>query len=897
VSTANCPCCGNKEPVPAGPPGRRILCTNCGTPFVPGAEPTPPPPEPEPTPVGETAEAVPVVEVEPVEVPSPKKKPKPPSPPRRRRRERETDADMETQPEVPRHDEDDGPFVPPPSDRRRKKSGAGGALILGAAAFFLVLVCGGLGLGGYLYFRSYFDGTVAETTGKEGGTEKQPAAQETEFVEAGKSARSGDVRVSLSSAVVDVVTGTEGGAEFRSADKLLAVKVRIDNLSDGRKVEYAGWGADPGADERPRLSDDQGHAYKLVTFGGDRRAAGQLRSESIGPKKTVNDLIVFDPPGNGVEFLKLELPARNFGGSGRIGFRLPRSAIRFGAAPAEDDKSRSVPELMRALKDPDANVRRAAAAALGARGSGAALARNDLGAALKDSDASVRLAAAEALGKIGPTAHTAYPALVRALGDSDEAVRKAARESLGKIGKPFPEDVAALSAALKDPNANVRGFALETLLGMDLDVKTAAPLYAALLKDPDKRLRLEAARALAKAGPKGREAAFAALLEAQKDADPDVRKAAAEALATMGPGAANDVPALRAALKEKAVPAELRARAARSLGALGAGARDAVPDLAEALRSSDLTIRRAAAAALAQVGPDAKGAISELTQALADKDKQVRRSALEAVGKVGADGKPAADEVSDLLTDPDPETRKMARQVLAQIAPDAALTANSQALFNPDEAVRLEAAEALLAMGAAAKPRTSELIAAVRGDKSPAVRLKAAQALVVIDPTTNAPVGALADLLSGTDAKMRGEAAEALATIGGVARDAVPALNGALKDKDPAVRKNAAVALSKVGEPALPALTNLVESLSERRLHEPVLLALKNIGWVKAVPPLIKALKDQDPSVRLGAARALGQFGEDAGDAVKQLSGAMASEKDEETKKVMREALKRIKPQ
>jgi HEAT repeat protein len=843
---------------------------------------------------------VPVVEVEPVEaVPLPKKKPKPEPPPRRRRREADTADEMETLPDVPRNDEDedDRPSERPSRGRRRKskKSSAGTvALVLGGVAFLGVLVCGGLGIGAYLYFRDSVEGLVAEETGKEAATDRAPAPREAEFAEAGKGARAGDVRVSVSSAVVDVVSGTEGGADFRSADKLLAVKVRIDNLSESRKVEYTGWGADTGGDELPRLTDELGHAYKLVTFGGDRRVTGQVRSETIGPKKAITDLIVFDPPAEDVQLLKLELPARNVGGSGKLGLKLPRSSILFGAQEVE--KSRSVPQLMEALKNPDAKTRLSAANALGSRGPAAALAAEQLGATLKDRDAAVRLAAAQALGRIGPTAHAAYAPLVRALGDEDPAVSKAARESLDKVGRPFREDIPKLSAALKDPSPAARTFALQTLLGMELDVKTAAPLYAALLKDEDKNLRLEAARALGKVGPKGHDAAFAALMEAQKDRDPEVRRAAAEALAAMGPGAAGDMPALRKALKEKAAPAEVRAQAARSLGALGAGARDAVPDLAEALRSSDVTLRRAAAAALNQIGPDAKGAIIPLRDALGDKDKEVRRGALEAIGKLGAEGKGASGEVSDLVADPDPETRKAATKVLAQIDPDAALSAFARALFNPDEGVRLEAAEALLAMGKTAQPRVSDLIAAVRGDKSPVVRLKAARALTVIDPTSNAPVPALAEALAGTDAERRREAAEALAAVGAVARDAVLALSGALKDKDPAVRKNAAVALSKVGDPALPALTNLIAALSERKLHEPILVALKNIGPVKAVPPLIAALKDKDPSVRLGAAVALAQFGDDAADAVKPLGTAVAVEKDEDVKKAMRDALKRLKP-
>ena len=224
------------------------------------------------------------------------------------------------------------------------------------------------------------------------------------------------------------------------------------------------------------------------------------------------------------------------GGTEKLGPKGTSPTNRGGAPPAENDKPRTVPELMRALKDPDAKVRLAAANTLGERGPAAALAAKPLGEALKDPDAKVRLAAAKALGRIGPTAHPAYPALVHALGDDDEAVRKAARASLGTLKKSAGQYVPELSAALKDPSAPVRVFALQALLGMDMDVKKAAPLYAALLKDEDRGLRLEAARALGKVGPKGRDAAFAALLEAQKDKDPEVRKAAADALAAMDPG-------------------------------------------------------------------------------------------------------------------------------------------------------------------------------------------------------------------------------------------------------------------------------------------------------------------------------------------------------------------------
>src|SRR5690242_5146325 len=67
VSTATCPCCGSKESVPETSAGKRVLCSNCGTPFVAGAAPPPPPEEPAPA-AAEPVEDAPIdgVALEPV---------------------------------------------------------------------------------------------------------------------------------------------------------------------------------------------------------------------------------------------------------------------------------------------------------------------------------------------------------------------------------------------------------------------------------------------------------------------------------------------------------------------------------------------------------------------------------------------------------------------------------------------------------------------------------------------------------------------------------------------------------------------------------------------------------------------------------------------------------------
>jgi HEAT repeat protein len=94
-----------------------------------------------------------------------------------------------------------------------------------------------------------------------------------------------------------------------------------------------------------------------------------------------------------------------------------------------------VPALTALLKDPDEDVRKEAADALGECGKEARDAVKALAELLKDTDKEVRCAAAEALGNIGPEARDAVPALKAARGDKSEDVQQAAAEALESIGE------------------------------------------------------------------------------------------------------------------------------------------------------------------------------------------------------------------------------------------------------------------------------------------------------------------------------------------------------------------------------------------------------------------------------------------------------------------------------
>ncbi|HJP55445.1 MAG TPA: M56 family metallopeptidase [Gemmatimonadales bacterium] len=204
-------------------------------------------------------------------------------------------------------------------------------------------------------------------------------------------------------------------------------------------------------------------------------------------------------------------------------------------------------------------------------------------AALRDSDAEVRRAAANSLGQLEDK--RAVTALAAALRDSDAEVRSQSAWALGQL-----EDkraVEPLTAALRDENVEVRRKAAWAL--GQLEDESAAAGLAAALRDADADVRKTAAWSL---GQLELETAPPALIEALHDQNADVRRTAAWAVSEMGDARA--VPALREMLND--TDADARRNAIHALGQI----RDstAMQAIIGAMQSKDAEIRRAAAQAL-----------------------------------------------------------------------------------------------------------------------------------------------------------------------------------------------------------------------------------------------------------------------------------------------------------
>jgi HEAT repeat protein len=132
----------------------------------------------------------------------------------------------------------------------------------------------------------------------------------------------------------------------------------------------------------------------------------------------------------------------------------------------------AVPGLAGLLADLDLDVRLAAATALERYGPAAKGALPELTRAMRASDAELRTAAIGAVGAVGANeGRSAIPALIEALSDTDPRVRQMAAKTLGKFGTAARGAVESLNLALEDSDTDVQKAASEALLNIRWPVK------------------------------------------------------------------------------------------------------------------------------------------------------------------------------------------------------------------------------------------------------------------------------------------------------------------------------------------------------------------------------------------------------------------------------------------
>jgi HEAT repeat protein len=360
------------------------------------------------------------------------------------------------------------------------------------------------------------------------------------------------------------------------------------------------------------------------------------------------------------------------------------------------------------LRHCDRAVRAEALAVLRERADAAAFAH--VAMMWRDPDAEVRAAAAAAIGVLDDPRKTRV--LGHALLDESEDVRSAALASLHAAGID-PGQAAAMAAMPRAPDTRPE------LKNHPDDSKA---LRAALL-DPDSGRRTKAVERLAK--HKGKEAVDL-LLEALADPDTYVRKTATESLASHAKRDPRVPPALIQALDDYAdwvVEAAVKAVGNLKLEA-------AVRPIHERLMSTDAH-SSTKIEALAQIGGPL--AIAALGDAVSHASAHVRAYALHVLGTVGTAD--AAGHAVKALADPDESVRLAAAHALGEMKggrADAALVAGYR---SPSKWHRHTVVGALGKLGGPAALRV--LVAALR-DRSPEVRAAAATGLARLnDPRGN----------------------------------------------------------------------------------------------------------------------------------------------------------------
>jgi HEAT repeat protein len=140
------------------------------------------------------------------------------------------------------------------------------------------------------------------------------------------------------------------------------------------------------------------------------------------------------------------------------------------------------------------------------------------------------------------------------------------------------------------------------------------------------------------------------------------------------------------------------------------------------------------------------------------------------------------------------EVRGPAQVALISLGEPAAAPV-AELLRDPEDRIRLSAAQTLWGLGAQARSAVPQLTLAL-GDSMPEVRANAAMALEAIGPAASTAVSALAERLGDKDWNVRQHAARALGAMGPAAKSAVPALNRAARDDF--TRSAASEALRKI---------------------------------------------------------------------------------------------------
>ncbi len=255
----------------------------------------------------------------------------------------------------------------------------------------------------------------------------------------------------------------------------------------------------------------------------------------------------------------------------------------------------------------------------------------------------------------------------------------------------------------------------------------------------------------------------------------------------------------------------------------------------------------------------ADSSVKDLIAELNSPDAAVRLQAIDQLGARGGKAAEAAPALASLLKDADPSVRRHAVQALLAIRPDpkVMLPIFIKLMDDSDPGVHARILNAITDIGEPAVPR---LIEALKNEKA------AYWACIVLrgmGPTAKAAAPALAGMLKDPRPEIREAAVLALGAIGDAAAAFVPQIAAALNDEN--VRDEATFVLGELGNIPPDAEQKIRANIKsdDKSLSTVSLWALARVHpddkelRRQATEQIVDRLKDQDPNVRVVAARAL----------------------------------------
>ena len=532
----------------------------------------------------------------------------------------------------------------------------------------------------------------------------------------------------------------------------------------------------------------------------------------------------------------------------------------------EVQSHRGFPVLVRALGDPDDEVRAKASGALGKLGDRRAVPYL-LDHLLTDPAPFVRARIAGALGQFDDP--DVIERLVRALGDPAWWVRMRSVEALEQIG---PQSEGPLLVALDDPDPELRIRAAVALERLGVPGRTvrmieegdrpeqarevlskfanagARELIAELLLHPSAAVRLAVVAAVRRTGR--RDLSRELIRAASDDGDAIVRASAFDTLRVL-----NHRGAVPTALTGLADPdGSVRTEAISLLGDLGTSA--VVPDVRRRTNDPEAGVRAAAARALGLLrGTEAA---PDLARLLTDPSTAVRVAAVEGIADSGLHA--LTPSVAGCLADSNDRVRVTAARALARLGDASQVPALLRAFTgaSPEFRAAVTAAVAILA------PAQLETLAqALRSEGAgPDERLAFARALA--DAPVAGARGVLAQLSRDPEAEVRARAVAAVGRLGGA--DANALVREALADPDDVVRAAALTAVIRLRDhERSPEIRSLLAQDPSFSVRERAALAAGLLDLKDAEPQLVQAMSPaNDPSLRAAALFALGALGHES---------------------------------